>query len=217
MTISEYLAELRHSLPGDPLFRRRVLAEVEDHLRESAAAVGEDEALRRMGAPRVVAAGFAAPAAADATRRAAGVLVVCLGGFVIAYLIGENTLPPAPWPSADAAPAFLRWTMTAANWAFATAAVLGGGALLLSLLRRTPAALAFACGGALGLASACLLALAAGVRRATLYDDLAVAGRWSPLEIMAGELYLVSLAAAALVAAGWAARVWVTAQRASRS
>jgi hypothetical protein len=170
-----------------------------------------------MGAPHVVAGGFAAAAASDASRLAAGILLCCLGGFVVAYLISENTLPPAPWPSADAAPAYLRWTTMGAGWAFVAAGALGGSAFLLSLLRKTSAALAASCGCALTLACACFLALAAGMRRATLYDDLAVTGRWSPLEVMAGELYLVSLAAAALVAAGWAGRVWLTAQRASRS
>jgi hypothetical protein len=43
--LDDYLAALRRELAFDPLSRRRVLAEVEDHLRESAAAHGEEEAL----------------------------------------------------------------------------------------------------------------------------------------------------------------------------
>ena len=217
MTIDGYLRDLRRALPGDPLFRRRVLAEVEDHLRESAESVGEEEALRRMGAPHVLAAGFAEPATTRAARSAAAIIGGCLGGFVLAYGVSENTLPPAPWPSADAAPAFLRWTTTGAGWAFALAAALAGAAVLLALLRRASVALAASCACALVLAVACALALAASVRRATLYDELGVAGRWSAIETTAGAVYIVSLAAVALVAAGWATRVWLTAQRASRS
>jgi hypothetical protein len=217
MTIEQYLDELRRRLLGGPRFLRRVLAEVEDHLRDSAGAVGEDQAIARMGPPRDLARDFAPQAAEAASSLAVWLLVLCLGGFVAAYVVSENTLPPAPWPSADAAPAFLRWTTTAAGWSFAAAAALAGVALVLSMMRKTPTALAASCACALALTLACAAGLAAGMHRATLYDDLAVADRWSPLEILAGELYLLALASVALGGAAWASRVWLTARRASIS
>ena len=217
MTIGDYLRELRRVLPGDPLFRRRVLDEVEEHLRESAAAVGEDEAVRRMGAPNVVAAGFAGPATTRASRSAAAILGGCLLGFVGAYLTAENALPPAPWPSADAAPDLLRWTSMLTNWAFAAAVAAGVSALALAALARSGAATVAGSAAALGLAVACASAFVGGLRRATLYDELEVAGRLTPAELLAGELYVLALASVALAAAGWATRVWFTASRASRS
>src|SRR6187402_1588404 len=61
VTIDAYLAELRRRLRHRPFARRRILEEVEAHLRESAEAVGEDEAVRRFGEARVVAAGYPPP------------------------------------------------------------------------------------------------------------------------------------------------------------
>jgi len=217
MTIVDYLAELRRSLPGDPLFRRRVLAEVEGHLRESAAAVGEDEAIARMGSPGDLGRSFASGAAAAASRWAAGLVALATIGVLAAYGPAESALPPAPWPSADVAPAFIRWTTEGAKWSFVIALAAELGALLMLPLRLHTAALGISCICAFALASACVFTVAGEVHRAQLYGQLDVPGRLSALELVVGGAYLLLLAAVALVAAGWATRVWLTAQRASSS
>ena len=208
--IDAYLDDLRRTLPGDPLFRRRVLAEVNVHLRESAAEHGEEEALARFGPAQEVAARFAAEGVASAASWAARLLVLCLGGFVVAAYAAENLLPPAPWPSADAAPALLRWTGVGAVWLFG-----GAAACALAALIRPRLVLLLAAGGAL--AAAAVLAAVNEVQRATLYAELDVAGRLSTAEVLVGGLYLVALSAVALGAAGWAVFVRLTASRASRS
>lgn len=76
--ISAYLESLASALSFDRALSRRVLQEVEDHLREALAAdasgdrlEAERRAIAAFGAPRVVAAQFALPSLASQTRTAA--------------------------------------------------------------------------------------------------------------------------------------------------
>jgi hypothetical protein len=217
VTIEEYLQALGRLLPRGP-GRRRTLAEVEDHLREAAEEVGEEEeAVARFGSPEEVARAFADERLARATPWSALVVLLCLGGYLGAYLLAENALPPAPWPSESEAPSFLRWTAAGATWSFAAAAGAGVLALVLAALSRGRSALAALALSTLALALASSLALAGGLRRAALYDELDVAGRLSGIEVALGTVYLASLALAALAAAGWSLRVSWTARRASTS
>lgn len=209
-TIPDYLAELRRNLPPHPFYRRRVLAEVEDHLRESAAEHGEEEALARFGAPREVAARFASGAAASAASLASRGVLLCLLGFAAGAMATESLLPPAPWPSADSAPDFVRWTSAGLVWSFAAAAVLALAALVWP--RRLVLLSA-----AVVLAAACLLAFANLVERARLYAELEAAGRIDPLAVVGGALYLGLLASAAVGVVVWASLVAATARRASSS
>ncbi len=105
MTIDAYLAELEQRLPR--IGRRRVLAEAQDHLRDSAArhrAVGladsaaEAAAVDDFGPAQVVARRLAAEVAVRETRIAALVALGAVAFFVFPlYVVPENTLPPAPW------------------------------------------------------------------------------------------------------------------------
>jgi len=105
MTIDAYLAELEQRLPR--IGRRRVLAEAQDHLRDSAArhrAVGladsaaEAAAVDDFGPAHVVARRLAAEVAVRETRIAALVALGAVAFFVFPlYVVPENTLPPAPW------------------------------------------------------------------------------------------------------------------------
>jgi hypothetical protein len=80
--ISEYLDQIARALAFDPALSRRVRSEIEDHLREAAAADpgpdAERRAVARFGDPRDVAARFAVASAGKRARRAgvAAVLVV---------------------------------------------------------------------------------------------------------------------------------------------
>jgi hypothetical protein len=179
VTIDAYLAALRRRLRHRPFTRRRILDEVETHLRESAEAVGEDEAVRRFGEARVVAAGYPPPW---------GLLggAIAVVGLVVAFGAAENVLPPAPWPSADATPVSVRLPQQ-------LALLCGAFGLVALLLRR-------AVPGTIALALAALLALTSGLRRAWLYDALGVSGlAW--WEVVAEATLLVVVAAVALVAA----------------
>ena len=62
--IERWLAEVDRHLRVHGRRRRRVIEELEAHLREGAAAHGEPEAVRRMGDARTVAESFT-PGAAD--------------------------------------------------------------------------------------------------------------------------------------------------------
>lgn len=89
--IERFLSELARRLPRRG--RRRILAELEDHLRESAEAHGEAEAIRRFGRPEDVARSF---------RRGPNIGRIALGAAVATMLpafygLPENHLPPAPW------------------------------------------------------------------------------------------------------------------------
>jgi hypothetical protein len=85
--IEGYLSELGRALHATRRERRRILAEVEDHLRESAVEHGEQEAIRRFGAVEVVAERFRLELAADAAAwsvRLAGVVLVVFLGLCVA-------------------------------------------------------------------------------------------------------------------------------------
>ena len=151
--IERYLAELKAALPGGPFVKRRILAEVEDHLREAVWRGGsEEEALARLGPPPLVASQFAAIYAARATHRAVQVLALALGvAFLGVYPIPENVLPPAPWPG-NRPPDYLHWKQNAVLALFALAALAGAAAFAVArgyrvrgaVPRSTPLALTLA-------------------------------------------------------------------------
>lgn len=130
MTLNDYVAALARELRVGPLRRRRILAEVEDHLQASideclTSGVARDEAaqtaLDRFGPVEVLAAGFnrqwrlRTRLAAAAVLGGAGVL------FVSVQRLMEGWVQPAPWPE-DAAPSAVGWQSGAAE-AFLLAAV----------------------------------------------------------------------------------------------
>ena len=154
MTPSEhYLAEVARALPRLTWRADRILEEIEEHLRLSAADVGEEEAIRRFGRPQDVVRGFRPGRAA--LLAAAAVLVV-LALPIVGYPLVENTLPPAPWPEAQP-PQHLHWKEDWAVQLFVLAAVTAivGSAMLarrrsIGLLLLSLAALALVAMGALG-------------------------------------------------------------------
>jgi HAAS len=105
MTIEEYLAQLEARLPR--IGRRRILAETEEHLRDSAArhetggrprAAAEAAAVHDFGEVATVARRFASVSAIHETRLATVLALGAVALFVFPlYVVPENTLPPAPW------------------------------------------------------------------------------------------------------------------------
>ena len=139
--LERYLRELNGLLRASPRARRRILAEVEEHLRDDG---GDEAAIERFGSPAEVAARFNALDPEPMARIAA---TFVLGGalFVFALVQGlEDSLPPAPWPSAADAPASLRLTFAAATVAILVAVAAALTAIVLPR-RLRPIAAALAC------------------------------------------------------------------------
>jgi len=127
--IDDYLAELSRQLRAWPWRRRRILAEVEEHLLDAG---GDEDAIARFGSPAAVAMRFNEVTPAPHPRLAA---LAVLGGIVVVYgsVQGlESHIPPAPWPE-EQAPANLETLFTLATaglfvaFAFAVAALMRGG------------------------------------------------------------------------------------------
>jgi hypothetical protein len=105
MTIAEYVGQLERRLQR--FGRRRILAEAEAHLCDSAArheaagltrTAAEAAAIRDFGDVAVVARRFAAEAAIRETRAASALALGAAAFFVFPlYVVPENTLPPATW------------------------------------------------------------------------------------------------------------------------
>jgi len=89
--IADYLDRLDGELRLQRAPRRRLLAEVEDHLRSSALETGADvceaerAAVERFGAAATVARGFAHTVAATSARRSVGRLGVAFAAYVAAF------------------------------------------------------------------------------------------------------------------------------------
>jgi hypothetical protein len=139
--IEEYLRQLEPLLRCAPRKRKRILAEVEEHLRDDG---GDAAAIAQFGSPSEVAEHFNALAPAPPARVAAA-LVMCGALVVFALVQGlEDLLPPAPWPSASAAPSSLRATFAGATIAILVAV---GAALMTFAVPRLirPATAALSC------------------------------------------------------------------------
>ena len=128
MTIDAYLAELERHLPR--LGRRRVLAEAQEHLRDSAArhhAAGlsfpasEAAAAEDFGPAELVARRLGTEGAIRETRIATLVALGAVAFFVFPlYVVPENSLPPAPWAEKPR-DIFVLQLVSVAIWIFAGA------------------------------------------------------------------------------------------------
>jgi hypothetical protein len=190
--IERYLRELGRSLPRTSLVRRRVLAEVEDHLRESARERGEEGAVAAFGDPRELGRRYA-PRAAE---RVASLAVLLLLAYpVLTYPAYEGNLPPAPWPEGSI-PGHLEWKRDAVVVLLLVA--LGAAVAALPSLRRGGSALLWPLTVALGAMAA---ASACGVLLTVQWVD-AVPGTPSWLFLIpAAQLGLAVVAAFLLVRA----------------
>jgi hypothetical protein len=221
--IERYLEELRRLLGRGP-GRARLLAEVEDHLREAARRLerggavrpeAERAAVASFGPPAELAAQLSGEQAATAVGWSARLLIVALAGFVPVYGFVENFSPPAPWPSAEATPAHLAWKLAAAQYLVLGAAVVGACVFVLArgYRLRPGCPLGLARGLALAVSlSAVALALGAAVgalelvERNALYRDLGVPDSLTPLEVSLVSAWVGLLGLSALAAAAWSLR-----------
>lgn len=187
--IERYLAELARELPS--WNRNRVLAEAEDHLREAARGIGEEEAVARFGAAREVAGGFRRVAA---VRLAALAVLAALALPFLSYPVVENSLPAAPWPSEEAMPDHLQWKLDAIELLYLLA--VGAGAVAALFLRRAGRELVIACGVVL----AALTQLAALNTVLSVQWAEAVPGTPGWLRLLAAAQLLAILGAAFVLA-----------------
>jgi hypothetical protein len=154
-SIEDYLGELRRELAGGRRLKRRVLSEVEDHLREGAwhereGGVPDAEAERRVtepfGSPRLIASRFAEDLAGGGTRAAARAMLLAIFGVVIVRFLPSPALgellgmpadgffePPGPWPG-DVLLPHRRPAIDVAQFAFLAA--LGAGVFAFWRVRR---------------------------------------------------------------------------------
>ncbi len=105
--IDNYLMALRHRLriPAD-----RIIAEVDDHLRESAEQYGEAEAIARFGSPEGVARRFHLEARQRAARQGIRTLVITGVLLAIGYVAVDMLQPHNPWPDRNM-PLALQWKL----------------------------------------------------------------------------------------------------------
>lgn len=190
--IDHYLRDLERALPRGLVLRRRILVEVEDHLREAARERGEEDAVTSFGPPQELARRYAPLAA----RRVGALVVFALLAYpILTYPITENNLPPAPWPG-DRPPDYLRWKQDTIAQLFLLALAASGVALLR--FRRADriflAALTVAVGA---LAAAAALSIVLGVQWA---DAVPGTPSWL-LAVPLGLTALVVLAAGLLARA----------------
>jgi len=199
--IADYLAALSRELRFDPALSRRVCAEVEDHLRDAAAAgTGADReraAVARFGAPGILARQFAAPALLRQARGAgygAALAVLCsflAMEFRLAWYVASG------WPLGDdRALATIRTVaLSIDRSAFALAVIAGLGGLAYGRRARIAAALDGACRSRLRRFFA-LSALATAALLVTVASDMVL----TALRLAESSLRLASLLPITLIA-----------------
>lgn len=135
--IDDYLAQLREALrvPAND-----IVAEVEDHLRESAAHVGEGLAIERFGSPGAIAAQFHAEVLERDGRRSVRAVVAAGAVLGAVFLATDLVQPGAPWPD-RAMPLALEWKLHAAMLLAQVAIAAGIVALLHRMLGHQFAAI----------------------------------------------------------------------------
>jgi hypothetical protein len=167
-SLDDYLEQLRRALPAGS--RPDVLAEVEDHLRESSAVHGEEEALARFGPAHDLARALAGTAAKRETLRGALLLVFAFVAAAFAvYSVPENLLPPwgaAPherWPQGPF-PAGVASKQDAIMVLFLVAGILAVAGAAAAARRRVRLALALLAGGQASLVTLTVLAAVLAVQ-----------------------------------------------------
>ena len=153
--VEDYLDKLRRELPGGRRFKRRVLSEVEDHLREGVwheqeggvpALEAERRVIERFGSPQLVARRFAEDLTGGGACTAARTMLLAMFGVMVLRFLPSPALgellgmpangffkPPGPGPG-DVLPPHLRPAIDVAQ--LALLAALAAGVFALWCVRR---------------------------------------------------------------------------------
>jgi hypothetical protein len=160
--IEDYLQRLERELRAKRVPRRRFLAEAEDHLRASAAELGDEgEAVTRFGDAATVATRFAQAAATTGARRSVILTALAFGAYAAAVGAFAVTAGPEFADFPQGAPSQL---------ALLAAAAAGAVGLIRASLRvRAIAMSAAALAGGVALEAAAALTRPAGILP---WDDL---------------------------------------------
>jgi HAAS len=104
MTIEGYLRELRRHLKVGPLAKRRILSEVEAHLREAAEEGGDEQAaVARFGAPSDLASGLGRRSGVRVPRAIASIAAAAGAAAALAIAFGANGVRVVPSATVRAA------------------------------------------------------------------------------------------------------------------
>lgn len=146
--ISQYLGRLARELDFDPSLSRRVVQEVEDHLRETIERdpvadrlEAERRAVAKFGDPRTIAAQFAVVSLAALARRVAFAAVLLIGAVFIAMKARLAWYGVMQCPLAEETRALGEIVLTIDRWAFWLALLTGAAGWIYIDRRRAPAAL----------------------------------------------------------------------------
>src|SRR4051794_16888904 len=146
--ISDYLSQLAGALSFDRAVSRCVVQEVEDHLRQAAAAnqthdrsEAERRAIADFGDADVLAAQFAVVALARRTRKVGVVLVLAIAAVLAAMKARTAWYAVLRWTINEEARDFGAIVISIDRFAFWLAVVMGAGALLYIVHHRRRAAL----------------------------------------------------------------------------
>lgn len=145
--IADYLEQLSDTLSFDRALSRCVVHEVEDHLREAAAAdpasdrlEAERRAVENFGDARVLAAEFAAVSLARSTRKVGVAVVLAIAAVLLAMKVRIAWYAALQWTMSEDAREFGAFVVSIDRFAFWLAAALGTGALIAIARHRVPAA-----------------------------------------------------------------------------
>lgn len=143
--IGPYLGRLARELDFDPSLSRRVVREVEDHLREALESDPSDdrlEAERRavasFGSPRAIASQFAVLSLAALSRRVGFAAVLLIGAVFIAMKARIAWYGVMPLPLAVEMRALGEIVLSVDRWAFWLAVLMGATSWIYIDSRRTP-------------------------------------------------------------------------------
>ena len=143
--ISHYLGRLARELDFDPSLARRVVRELEDHLREAVERdplvdrqEAERRAVARFGHPRALAAQFAVGSLAALSRRVGFAAVLLIGAVFIAMKARIAWYGVMPFPLAQEARALGEIMLSIGRWAFWLALLAGAAAWVYVDSRRPP-------------------------------------------------------------------------------
>ena len=145
--ISDYLAQLADTLSFDRALSRRVVHEVEDHLREAVVAdpardrlEAERRAIENFGDARILAAEFATVSLVRSTRKIGVAVVLAVAMVLLAMRARIAWYSALQWTMSEDVREFGAIVVSIDRLAFWLAAALGAGALIAIARHRVPTA-----------------------------------------------------------------------------
>jgi hypothetical protein len=146
--VASYLAALAHELAFDPLLRRRVLAEVRDHLAEALSAqthgaepteAEEESAVARFGSPKALADQYRVLSVFLSLRRSGLIFVLAICGVFLAMKARIAWYALAHWDPSARLQTLNAIALPVDRYAFLLAAACAAAGWLYALMLPVPA------------------------------------------------------------------------------